>query len=559
MNYLLNGGKKVHKLRKMVCFGTILIATVTFAQMAPMPPQQPSSALPALNPQFGKVNFRTSTKNAQAQQYFEQAMALYYGFNHGEAEKCFAAAAQLDPNFAMAQWGIALAVGPNYNVDVDAEREKQAFSAITRAKALAAGAPADERAYIDALATRYSNAAKPDYHALAVAYSKAMRELSHNYPSDLEAATLFAESMMDLRPWELWTKTGLPMPGTEEIVSTLESVLKRDPDHIGANHFYIHAVEESPDPGRALPSADRLAGLAPASGHLVHMPAHIYIRTGNHEKSLATNETAAKMDEEFFRTHPPGVYAMYYAHNLNFIVVEACFLGRSTEAAASAKKLYEQAAPLAAEMPMVDPGLAMPVLVDLRFRRWDNVLKSPAPAANLPISSYLWHYARALAFASTDRPSDANREVAAMQQLADKASVVPVNPVGARNAARMVQIADHVVRAKLAEKSEDMDGTLGHLRAAVALEDQMDYDEPPDWIAPVRESLGGFLLRSKRYSEADEVFRADLKRNPNSPRSLFGLAEALRGEGQAAAAQDAEQRFQQHWKNADVKLSTGDL
>jgi tetratricopeptide (TPR) repeat protein len=536
----------------------LLFAAAALAQ-GPAPQSQAAPALPALNAAFGRAHHATSTNNPQAQQYFDQGMALYYGFNHEEAERCFAAAAQLDPKFAMAHWGIALAVGPNYNLDVDAERERKAFKEITQAREFAAGAAENERAYITALATRYSDAAKPDYHALAVAYSNAMRTLAQKYPTDLDASVLFAESMMDLRPWALWSKAGIAMPGTEEIVRTLEGVLRRDPNHLGANHFYIHAVEESRDPGRALPSANRLAALAPASGHLVHMPAHIFIRTGNHEQSLATNQTAARMDEDFFKTHPMGVYVMYYGHNLNFILVEDCFLGRSAEATQAAKKIYDLAAPMAAEMPPIDPALAGPAMVAVRFRRWDDAMKLPAPAANLPVSTFLWHYARAMAHAWNGRTSEAMQELAAMQQLAEKAAQVPINPVGARNSARLVEIAEHAVRAKLAENSDDAEGAIAHLRAAVAVEDQMDYDEPPDWFAPMRESLGGILLRNKKFADADTIFREDLERNPNNPRSWFGLAEALRGEGQADAAADAQRKFEQHWQGADVKLSVADL
>ena len=542
-----------------ITLAVVLLASAALAQM-PSPQSAPgASQLPALNAEYGRAHHATSTKNSQAQQYFDQGMALYYGFNHEEAERCFAAAAQLDPKFAMAQWGIALAVGPNYNIDVDAERERKAFAAISQAHALAAGAPANERAYIDALAQRYSNAEKPDYHALAIAYSRAMRDLAQRYPNDLDAATLFAESMMDLRPWALWNKAGLPAPGTEEIVRTLEAVLRRDPNHIGANHFYIHAVEESRDPAKALPSADRLAALAPASGHLVHMPAHIYIRTGNHEQALNSNLVAARMDEDFFRTHTPGVYAMYYAHNLDFIVVEDCFLGRAADAAAAAQKLYGLAAPMAAEMSAVDPALAAPALVAVRFRRWDDALKLAQPGGNLPVSMFLWHYARAMAHAWQGDEQLAVQELAAMQQLGEKASRVPINPVGARNAARLVEIGEHTLRARLAENGSDLEGALAHLRAAVALEDQMDYDEPPDWIAPVRESLGGLLLRNKRFAEADAIFREDLQRNPGNPRSYFGLAEALRGESQTDAAAEAQRQFEQRWQKADVKLTVADL
>ena len=278
---------------------------------------------------FGKVHHPVKTSNPQAQRLFEQAMALDYGFNHGQAEQCFREAARLDPNMPMAYWGIALVLGTNYNLPVDDAREKLAYENVQKALALSANAPRNERDYIEALAKRYTGEPHPDYDRLEAAYHDAMREVYQTYPDDLDAATLFAESGMNLHPWQLYDREGQPAPGTDEIVAVLESVLKRDPNHVGANHFYIHAVEASTHPEAALPSAQRLAALAPASGHLVHMPSHIYIRTGDPERGEKTNVAAVRVDDAYFAAaHPQGVYPlMYYTHNLHFIAAENAFMG----------------------------------------------------------------------------------------------------------------------------------------------------------------------------------------------------------------------------------------
>ena len=512
-----------------------------------------------LMPGFGNVEHKVTTSSAEAQKFFNQGLALCYGFNHPEAEKAFRRAADLDPTMAMAWWGVAYAVGPNYNLPVDQEREKIAFDAITKAKSLADTATPQERDYIDAMAKRYTDAAAPDYEKLQQDYAAAMQELSRKYPDDLDAATLYAESLMNLHPWKLWDKQGRPNEGTEEIVATLESVLKRDPNHIGANHFYIHAVEASNNPDKAEPSAQRLAGLAPASGHLVHMPAHIFIRTGEHEASKTTNEAAAKADESYLKgTNAQGVYPMmYYTHNLHFIAVEASFLGQYAEALAAANKVQKHVAPHA-EMPMVDAFYPMPLLVMARFQRWRELLKQPAPPASLAYSNAVWHYARGLAFASTGKMPEARAEVAALkkaQPAVDKAAEAS----GIANLSRVGRIMHARLQAKIAEAGGDHRTAVTFLREAVAQEDNLDYQEPPDWWAPAREALGAVLLASGKLAQAEQVFRDDLKHNPKNPRSIFGLAKSLAAQGKKADAQAEQQKFDAAWKNADTRLRITDL
>ncbi|MGZ4837877.1 MAG: tetratricopeptide repeat protein [Terriglobales bacterium] len=510
---------------------------------------------------FGVAHHPVKAASAEAQKLFDQGLALDYGFNHNEAEKCFQQAARLDPDMAMAYWGIALVVGPNYNLPVDAEREKQAYEAIQKARQLAANGPAVERDYIEALAKRYTNQPTEDYHPLDVAYNNSMRDLAKKYPDDLDAATLFAESGMNLRPWRLWKHDGTAEPGTEEIVATLQSVLQRDPDHLGANHFYIHAVEASNHPDVALPSAERLAGLAPKSGHLVHMPGHIYIRTGMHEVSAKTNVAAASADEAYIaETQPQGIYPMmYYTHNLHFIAFENAMIGRYADSLAGAKRVQEHVGPHAKEMALLDGFNFMPLLVMVRFRKWDDVLALPQPDDALPMSNGAWHYARGLALASRGKLAEAKAELQALQKLAPAMAKVPTMAPGPNNATIIPNLEAHLVESRIAWAHGNKDAAIQHMREAVKLQDDMDYTEPPDWFYPTRESLGGELLQAGRSAEAEKVFRDDLQRNPRNPRSLFGLMRALKAQGREHDAEWVGQQFGAAWKDADTKLKVEDL
>ena len=492
---------------------------------------------------------------------FDRGMALDYGFNHNQAQRCFQRAAELDPAMAMAYWGIALVLGTNYNLPVDADREKQAYTAVQKALALSTGGPANERDYIQALAKRYTDAANPDYDRLEAAYHNAMREIYKRYPDDLDAATLFAESGMNLHPWKLYDRDGKPAPGTEEIVGVLRAALKRDPGHLGANHFYIHAVEASLHPEQALPSARRLAGLAPASGHLVHMPAHIYIRTGDHEASEKTNEAAAQADEAYFAVaHPQGIYPMmYYTHNIHFIAVENAFLGNYAASLAAATKVQEFVGPHVKEMSMLDAFYALPLEIMVRFHRWSDIMATPAPNVSFPMSSCTWHFARALAAANTGNLNQAHAELLALQSRAPEMSKITINALGTHNAEVISQIMSHLVEAHMARAQKQVDAAIGHLRAAVSLQDSMDYDEPPDWLYPMREPLAAALLTAGKPTEAESVYREDLKRNPNNARSLFGLAESLKAQGRTADSDAARQQYQNAWKNADTKLTLAEM
>ena len=492
---------------------------------------------------------------------FNRALALDYGFNHKQAQRCFQLAADLDPKMAMAYWGIALVQGTNYNMPVDADGEMHAYAAVQKALVLSDDGPEKERNYIQALAKRYTDVANPDYDKLETAYHDAMREVYKHYPDDLDAATLFAESGMNLHPWKLYDQSGKPAPGTAEIVSVLQSVLKRDPTHLGANHFYIHAVEASLHPETGLASAQRLAGLAPASGHLVHMPAHIYIRTGNHEASEKTNEAAARADEAYFAVSPPqGLYPMmYYAHNLHFIAVENAFLGNYAASQAAARKVQQFVGLHVNEFGWLDAFYSLPLEIMVRFHAWNDILAEPQPDASFAISSGTWHFGQALAAANSGKLDKARAELVALQSVTPAMSKISTNPVGPHNAEVIPQIMMHLVEAHIARQENQNESAINHLRNAVALQDSLDYNEPPDWLYSMREPLGAALLQAGKPAEAESVFREDLKRNPNNARSFFGLAESLKAQGKISESDAEKRQFEKAWKKADAKLTLAEM
>ncbi|MCI0457905.1 MAG: hypothetical protein L0Z62_13140 [Gemmataceae bacterium] len=515
----------------------------------------PAKDLPAkLLPGLGRHHHPVSTPNPEAQKFFDQGLILLYAFNHDEAARSFARAAELDPNLAMAYWGLALVLGPNYNLDADAEQWKAAHAALQKALKLANKAPEPERAYIHALAKRYSPDPKADRLKLAVAYKQAMGALARKYPDDLDAATLYAESAMNLRPWKLWSPDGKPAEGTEEILAVLESVLRRNPDHPGANHYYIHAIEASPHPERGLACAQRLKTLVPAAGHLVHMPAHIYMRVGDYAAAAQANEQAVSADEAYFKLRPvKGVYPlMYYSHNIHFLAVAHCFQGRRADAQKAADKLAAHVGPHVESMPMLEGFLMVPALVRVRFQRWDDILASREPPEKQLLTRATWHYARALAALAGKEIKRAEMERRAF--LAIKKDIPEDMKASDWNTAQSVLgIAEKVLDAKLAVARGEKGRAVEVLQQAVKMEDALNYGEPPDWFLPVRETLGAVLLTDGKAAEAEKVFRAGLAQHARSGRCLLGLCESLRAQGRAHSARLVEQEFRAAWRNADPK------
>jgi tetratricopeptide (TPR) repeat protein len=519
--------------------------------------KKPDLALTAV----GRQHHTIQTGSKEAQDYFDQGMTFIYGFNHEEAARAFRHAATLDPASPMPLWGIALSVGPNYNIDVDTEREKIAYETVQKAAKLAEHAPQVEKDYVAALAVRYSGDANPDYKKLSRDYAAAMKALSQRYPDDLDAATLYAESLMNLHPWRLWTHDGKPGENTEEIVRVLESVLARDPDNAGANHYYIHAVEMSDDPQRALPSAQRLNTMVPQAGHLVHMPAHIYIRTGDYEAALKSNVIAAKIDQKYAKEADKegGIYdLMYHSHNEHFIAMAASMGGRYAEAKAAADAMAKRLAPHAKMMPMLDGFILTPLWVDARFGKWDAIEARPEPPKEFVETHVMWRYTRALAFAAR---GDAGKATAERDLFsAEVSAILPDMPFGAQNTAKdILGLATHVINARIAGASGKSNDAIEHFRKAVEMQDALNYDEPADWYYPVRESLGGALLSTGNAKEAEQVFRDDLKRNPRNPRSLFGLMQALKAQQRDVDAAWVERQFKEGWKGADTKLEISAL
>ncbi len=507
---------------------------------------------------LGSYHQTITTSSPQAQAYFDQGLRLVYAFNHLEAQRAFREAARLDPACAMCSWGIAFTYGSNYNSPTDADRERGAYEAIQRAQALASGATERERATIEALAQRHAPPPGSDRAALDRAYADAMREVARRFPGDLDAGTLFADALMNLRPWNLWTPDGKPQPGTEEILETLERVLAAKPDHPGANHLYIHAVEASPRPDRGLAAADRLGALMPGAGHLVHMPSHIYLRVGRYADAVAANVKAVAADRAYFeKRRPSEIYRMlYYPHNLDFIWLAASMEGRSAETIRGARQLAaEVPAQMVLQMSDMEVAPAAPLFALARFGRWEELLAEKAPPAGLPYVTGVWRYTRGLAFSATGRPAEAARELADLE--ATRQVVAPERSVaGFFKTAEMLRLAAEVLAAEIAARAGDTESAVQRLSEAVKIQDGHWFTEPPPWYYPVRQSLGAVLLQGRRPAEAEAVYREDLRRNPENGWALFGLAQSLRAQGKTSDAGAVEERFRKAWAQADVTLTS---
>jgi tetratricopeptide (TPR) repeat protein len=511
---------------------------------------------------LGDLHHPVSTKSAQAQQFFDQGLRFIYAFNHDEAARSFQHATELDPKLAMAYWGVAEAVGPNYNDPADPNRYKQAHEAVQKAVDLSPAASSSDQAYIQALAKRFPADPNSDLRKAAEDYRDAMRQVTTDFPDDLDAATLFADAGMNLHPWGLWHLDGTPEAGTDEIVSTLESVIKRDPNHLGAVHYYIHAVEASNSPERALAGANRLAELAPGAGHIVHMPAHIYIRTGDYEAAVKTNQQAAEIDRAYIKaTGAQGIYPMmYYSHNLHFIAMCAAMNGNYPESKKNAALLLANVAPHVKEMPPLEGFTTIPIAVELRFHHWNEILKMPQPDPAMKTTTVFWHFARGMALASTGKVGEAEAEykiVAAAEEATppDLVFQMPIN----NKTKDILKIAKNVLGAKLATAKKDRDATIVMLREAVAVQDTLKYGEPPDWFFPVRESLGAALLMNGDPTGAEKVFRDDLAQNPRNPRSLWGLHQVLLQQKREYDAGFVQKQFDTSWKGESQALKLDDL
>ncbi|MCH7766241.1 MAG: hypothetical protein IH916_06755 [Acidobacteria bacterium] len=506
---------------------------------------------------LGDYKHPVTTSSPRAQLFFNQGLTLTFGFNHREAGRSFREVARLDPDCAMAYWGQALVLGPNINMPMPPDAEAQAYELIQKAVALKAKVSERERAYIDALAKRYSNEEKPDRKALDRAYAEAARQLSERYPDDLDAATLYAEALMDLRPWNYWTKDGRPYPGTLKIVSVLESVLERNPNHPLGIHLYIHAVE-AVKPELAEAGADRLGKLAPGAGHLVHMPSHIYRRLGRYADASEANVQAIAADEDYItQCRAQGIYPLgYYPHNIHFLWDAASMEGRSEVAIDAARKVASKlSAEKLRELPMLNSFAVVPLFAYTRFGKWEEILQEPRPADDLLFLAGIWHYARGLAFTATGRLGAAATELESLDKIAADKSLQDLALFSPNPGAPIIKIAAEVLAGRLAAKRGETEKAIAHLHRAVLLEDALVYTEPADWHYPVRQSLGAVLLQAGRAAEAETVYWEDLRRNPENGWSLFGLMKSLEAQGKTEQAEEIEQRFRKAWDRANVTLT----
>jgi tetratricopeptide (TPR) repeat protein len=530
---------------------------------APPPPDAPLELVGAtLLDGLGSHRFEIRSAHPQVQRWFDQGLMLAYGFNHDAAERSFLKATQLDPDCAMCWWGAALVLGPHVNSSMDPANNDKAWRRLQRARELAPRADERARAYIDALAARYAEAPPTDRRPLDQAYADATAKLVAARPDDLDAATLHAEALMDLQPWDYYDEQLQPKGNTTQIVATLESVLARHPDHPGALHLYVHAVEASSDPQRGVDAADRLRTLIPGSGHLVHMPAHIYARVGRWHDAVIANQKAIEADDAYLavcRSNVSGVYPLgYVPHNHHFLWFAASMEGASAVARAAAQQTAERT-----DLPelMRQPGFAglqaywmTPWFDRVRFGRWDEIAAAANPAEDLPYVSAIWRYAQGMTAVRQDRLDDADAHLAALVALARDPVLDTLLVWDRYPLSHAVRIAERTLVAELAQARGDATAAISALRDAVAHEQRIPYDEPPGWHAPTRLALGAALLAANQPAEAEAVYREELRRNPDNGWSLVGLADSLERQGRKDDAAQARARFEQAWRHADIAL-----
>jgi tetratricopeptide (TPR) repeat protein len=513
----------------------------------------PAGAEVTLFDNLGALHHEITTSSDSAQKFFDQGLRLVYAFNHEEALIAFLEASRLDPAAPMPYWGVALSLGPNINAAMDSKVEPRAVEAIRQATSRLDRAAPKERAYVEALATRYSLKRSQTRQAKDEAYANAMRRLAGEYPDDVDAATLAAEALMLLRPWDYWRADGRPQPGTEKLVTMLETALQRNPDHPGACHYYIHAVEASSDPRRALECATRLPSLMPGAGHLVHMPAHIYMRLGLYREASEHNATAAAVDHEYLAHHRrEGNYAAgYYAHNLHFLNASLMMEGRSAEALQAGRELLSKVSSQElAKEPSLEWYAPTLFLTLARFGEWNDLIRQPPPPKGLRLTTGLWHYARGLAFAATTRFGSAEGELSNLGKALR--SFAKAKTAEAKTGRAVLKVAERVLAGELAARRGRYEAGIKALRQALELEAALPYSEPPFWLQPVRHNLGAVLLLAGRADEAELVYREDLRLNPENGWALQGLVQSLRAQKKDAGPE--ESRFRAAWVRADVTL-----
>jgi tetratricopeptide (TPR) repeat protein len=529
------------------------------ARTTPISVEDPARTAPLLEG-MGNLHWAISSDSELAQRYFDQALTLAYGFNHLEAERSFREAARIDDECAICFWGAALVLGPNINDPVPSpEREMNAYRTLGEAVARVEHASAKERALIEALQNRYVATPPEDRAALDLAYADAMRSVAKRFPDDMQIQTLFAEAMMDTMPWAYWTEGGEPKPLTEELLATLDFVIENEPDHPGANHFYIHAVEQE-QPERGVAPADRLRRVVPGAGHLVHMPSHIYIRVGRYHDGSLANELAVEADDDYVtQCRAQGIYPVAYVpHNHHFLWATTTMEGRSADALAAARHTaghVEVSLMREPELAMLQHFSAIPYYALVRFGRWDEILAEPAPEEDLLYPTAVWHYARGIAYARDGKLDEARAELAQVRAIAADPRLAPLRIWGLNPMTSLAEIAAAVLHAEIAAARKDIKTAVAELRKAIAIEDALIYGEPPDWFYPVRHNLGAILLEAGRARAAEKIYREDLARFPDNGWSLLGLAQSLRAQGKKREAAEAQRRFEAAWRYADIEIT----
>lgn len=509
---------------------------------------------------LGTRHWPISTKNELAQRYFNQGMVLTYGFNHAEAQRSFLEVTKLDPDCPMGWWGASLVLGPNINVAMDPAAAPEAWRLVQEAVKRKANGTAREKALVEALERRYSANPPEDRKPLDIAFANAMRDLAKAYPDDMDIQCLFAEALMDLSPWNYWTRDGQPQVHTEELVGVIERVLGADPSHPGAIHFYIHAVEASNHPEKAEPYADKLGPLVPGSGHLVHMPSHIYIRTGRYQDAYDVNVTAAKADDSYLaQCHAQGVYPLgYVPHNTHFKFAAASLVGQSKlalEAATETDARTVHDMLKAPDLGMLQHYLILEQYGYVRFGMWDKALAAPKPAADLLYPVGAWHWMRGMAFAATGKLGDAEAELASLSTYAAMDTLNHVNFFGVNSAKQLLDIAREVLTGEIAARKGDWPTAIAHFEEGLQLEHEMRYNEPSEWAPSVSHFLGWAQLEAGRAAAAEATYREDLRRYPMNGWGLYGLMLAQEAQGKKDEAKATKAQFDKVWAKADVKIS----
>jgi tetratricopeptide (TPR) repeat protein len=515
-----------------------------------------------LHDNLGKHQYPVSTVVPLAQQYFDQGLILSFGFNHAEAARSFREAARLDPKCAMCYWGEALVLGPNINAPMNDADVPRAYSAAQKALSLVSNATKKENALIQALTKRYTRAIAQDRSHLDEAYAQAMRVVFRQYPDDVLIGSLLAEALMDLYPWDYWKKNGEAQPWTSEIVSTLETVLTKEPNQPLANHLYIHAIEGSPHPEKALPSAERLATLVPGSGHLVHMPAHIYLRIGRYHDAALANQEAVKVDQHYLNhSHVESIYtAAYVPHNFHFLWATATKTGQYKLAMEAARDTAAKVNP----EEMREPGFSgtlqhfwlMPLYTQALFGKWREILTESEPPADLLYIRGIWHYARGLAQLRQGEIDSAQLELTHLQQIIADPAVTDLKIFDVNEITQVLKIAQAVLEGEILAEQQGYEAAIVRLERAISLEDGLNYTEPKDWYLPPRQVLGAVLLTAGKAAEAEQVYREDLQFHPQNGWSLYGLVQALRAQGKKAEAKATQEQFNEAWSDADVVLTS---